>query len=92
MDLIENESKVFHPSYDTRNRFMAYRLQEKYGNFDPSKAKPLGPLDIIGKDRRFQLISRFHRLVLNQLFYTEIRGSVSQIHHNCRHRRVSSNY
>ncbi|CAG2118640.1 unnamed protein product, partial [Medioppia subpectinata] len=53
----DNDSKAFHPTYDTRNQFMAYILQEKYGNFDATKAKPLGTLDIVGKDRRNSWIS-----------------------------------
>ncbi len=50
---LENESKAFHPSYDQRNAFVAYSLQEKHGKFNPEKARPLGALDFVGHDRRY---------------------------------------
>ncbi|XP_017486268.1 PREDICTED: Golgi resident protein GCP60-like [Rhagoletis zephyria] len=49
---MQNESKAFHPSYDQRNAFVAYSLQEKHGKFNPEKARPLGALDFVGHDRR----------------------------------------
>ncbi|KPM05755.1 hypothetical protein QR98_0042240 [Sarcoptes scabiei] len=53
----ENESKAFHPSYDQRNTLLAYTLQEKFGQFNPDKALPLGALDFVGHDRRNAWIS-----------------------------------
>ncbi|XP_054153942.1 Golgi resident protein GCP60-like [Oppia nitens] len=74
----DNESKAFHPSYDNRNQFMAFIFQEKYGKFDASKAKPLGPLDIVGKDRRNSWISLTDT---NQL--SAQKGFVKLLHQMC---------
>ena len=54
--ILENESKAFHPSYDQRNAFVAYSLQEKHGKFNPEKARPLGALDFVGHDRRYHIL------------------------------------
>lgn len=48
----DNEGKVFHPSYDLRNRILALAIQAKHGPFDSSKTSPLGALDFVGRDRR----------------------------------------
>lgn len=49
---LDNEGKVFHPPYDLRNQILALAIQAKHGPFDPSKASPLGALDLVGRDRR----------------------------------------
>jgi len=56
MVTLENESKAFHPSYDQRNAFVAFSLQEKFGKFNADKARPLGALDFVGHDRRYKFI------------------------------------
>ncbi|RWS04967.1 Golgi resident protein GCP60-like isoform X2 [Dinothrombium tinctorium] len=48
----DNESKAFHPSYNDRNYLLALVLQVKHGAYNESKEPPLGPFDLVGRDRR----------------------------------------
>ena len=49
-----NESKAFHPSFDTRNQMNALMLQARYGDSDDGKAPDIGVLDFVGKRRQHE--------------------------------------
>ncbi|XP_037575192.1 Golgi resident protein GCP60 [Dermacentor silvarum] len=48
----EHEGKAFHISYEDKVNLVAYTLQVTHGKYNPERCKPLGYLDVVGRDRR----------------------------------------
>ncbi|XP_037499537.1 Golgi resident protein GCP60 [Rhipicephalus sanguineus] len=53
----EHEGKAFHISYEDKVNLVAYTLQVTHGKYNPERCKPLGYLDVVGRDRRQAWIS-----------------------------------
>lgn len=49
---IEKSGKALHVSYEDNLRLVAFTQQASHGPLDGANAKPLGVLDVIGRDRR----------------------------------------
>lgn len=49
-----NESKVFHPSFELRNKMNALICQAKFGDITKANVPDLGVLDLVGKSRRHE--------------------------------------
>ncbi|RWS04807.1 golgi resident protein gcp60-like protein [Dinothrombium tinctorium] len=62
----DNESKAFHPSYNDRNYLLALVLQVKHGAYNESKEPPLGPFDLVGRDRRQAIQEALNRQTYQQ--------------------------
>ncbi|KAL3174377.1 hypothetical protein MRX96_040962 [Rhipicephalus microplus] len=53
----EHEGKAFHISYEDKVNLVAHTLQVTHGKYNPERCKPLGYLDVVGRDRRQAWIS-----------------------------------
>jgi hypothetical protein len=50
---LENEGKSVHLQYNDRLRLVGFTQQSLHGPFTNETAFPLGTLDVIGRDRRY---------------------------------------
>ncbi|XP_077536985.1 Golgi resident protein GCP60 [Haemaphysalis longicornis] len=53
----EHEGKAFHISYEDKVNLVAYTLQVTHGQYNQEKCRPVGYLDVVGRDRRHAWIS-----------------------------------
>ncbi|XP_077521728.1 Golgi resident protein GCP60 [Amblyomma americanum] len=53
----EHEGKAFHISYEDKVNLVAYTMQVTHGKYNAEKSRPVGYLDVVGRDRRQAWIS-----------------------------------